>query len=68
MIETLTLNEAAAYLRRHGMSIANTVLADGLEQGKYSFGLCVVSSRGSRSFQIFKTLLDQWIAERTVRA
>lgn len=38
MIQTLTLNEAAAYLRERGLSISNETLAAGLEQGVFAFG------------------------------
>ena len=65
MIETLTLNDAAAYLREHGLSISNEALGDGLEQRVYPFGVCIIG--GGRVFQIFKRLLDEWIAERTVK-
>ena len=68
MIETLTLNQTAAYLRQHGLSISNPALANGIQQGQYPFGICIVSAEGCRSVQIFKTLLDKWIAERTVCA
>ena len=64
MIETLTLNQTAAYLRQHGLSISNPALANGIQQGQYPFGICIVSAEGCRSFQIFKTLLDKWIASR----
>lgn len=66
MIETLTLNEAAAYLREHGLSISNEALGDGLEQRVYPFGVCIIGG-GRRVFQIFKRLLDEWIAERTIK-
>lgn len=55
-------------MRGHGFKIGNVVLANGLEQGKFEFGFCIVNDQGRRSFQIFKTLLDKWIEERTVRA
>ena len=39
MIETLTLNQTAAYLRQHGLSISNPALANGIQQGQYPFGM-----------------------------
>lgn len=63
-IETLTCNEAAKYLRERGLSICNNTLADGLEQGVYPFGVCINTGR-ERVFQIYKRLLDLWIAERS---
>ena len=63
MIKTLTVKEAAAELRKHGMAISDLSLAAGLEQGVYPFGVCIRMER-SRVFQIFPVLLRQWIAER----
>ena len=37
----------------------------GIEQGVYPFGLCIKTD-GSAVYQIFKRLLDEWIAERAV--
>lgn len=62
-IETMTLNQAAAYLRAAGLSISNGVLADGIEAGVYPFAVCI-DTGDSRVFQIFKRLLDEWIAAR----
>lgn len=64
-IVTMDLNECAAYMRAHGVSISNEVLANGLEQGVYPFGLCITGCK-QRVFQIFRGLLEQWIAEREI--
>ena len=40
-IQTMDLNECAAYLREHGLSISNESLAAGLEQRVYPFGVCI---------------------------
>lgn len=66
MIQTLTLNEAAAYLRERGLSISNETLAAGLEQGVFAFGTAFRANGKNRVVMIFKRLLDQWIAERAV--
>ena len=66
MIQTLTLNEAAAYLRERGLSISNETLAAGLEQGVFAFGTAFRAYGKNRVVMIFKRLLDQWIAEREV--
>lgn len=66
MIQTLTLNEAAAYLRERGLSISNETLATGLEQGVFAFGTAFRANGKNRVVMIFKRLLDQWIAEREV--
>lgn len=66
MIQTLTLNEAAAYLRERGLSISNETLAAGLEQGVFAFGTAFRANGKNRVVMIFKRLLDQWVAEREV--
>ena len=66
MIETFTIREAAAYLREHGMKISAEALSAGLEQGAYPFGICIRLER-SPVYQIFKRLLDEWIAERATK-
>lgn len=63
MIETMTLNQASKYLRDKGLILSPDTLADGLEQGVYPFGLCVIGGQ-RRVFHIFPNLLDKWIAER----
>ena len=63
MIETMTLHQASKYLRDKVLSLCSDTLADGLEQGVYPFGLCVIGGQ-RRVFHIFPNLLDKWIAER----
>lgn len=63
MIQTMDLNQCAAHLRAHGLSISNETLAAGLEQGVYPFGVCIGGGQ-RRNFQIFKRLVDEWIKER----
>lgn len=62
-IETLSLDEARVLLREYGLGMDKTVLADGIEQGVFPFGLCIRTNR-SRVFKIFKRLLLQWVSER----
>ena len=63
MIKTMTLQECMEHLRVHGLSISQDTLANGIEQGVYPFGLCVIGGQ-RRVFHIFPNLLDKWIAER----
>ncbi len=67
MIETMDTNEAAAYLRECGLRISNEALVDGLELGIFPFGHAYAGSGKRRIVMIFKTLLDQWVAERTTK-
>ena len=67
IISTMTPQSTAEYLRARGMSISPDTLRRGIEQGVYPFGLCIKTD-GSAVYQIFKRLLDEWIAERGVEA
>lgn len=62
MIKTMTMQECMEHLRAHGLSISQDTLANGIEQGVYPFGLCVIGGK-RRVFQIFKKKLDAWISE-----
>lgn len=62
MIKTMTMQECMEHLRSHGLSISQDTLANGIEQGVYPFGLCVIGGK-RRVFQIFKKKLDAWISE-----
>ena len=64
MIETLSLNGAAEYLRTHGMRISTATLAAGIQQGVYPFGLCIQCGE-QPVYQIFVRLLDEWIERRS---
>ena len=66
MIQTLNLEECAAYLRSFGLSISKETLATGLEQGAFSFGTAFRADGDSRRrvVLIYKNLLDKWIEER----
>ena len=66
-IQTMDLNECAAYLREHGLSISNESLAAGLEQRVYPFGVCIRGGK-RRIFQIYTRLVNGWITEREVEA
>ena len=64
-IATLTVQDAAQYLRDRGLSISPDTLRQGIKQGVYPFGIVIEMER-SPVFKIFKKQLDAWIAERTV--
>lgn len=69
ILTTMTLNECAAYLRKHGLGISNVTLANGIEQGAFPFGVCIREPDGeTRTFKVFRRLVDEWIAEREVDA
>jgi len=64
-IETMTLNELCALLRSYGLSTSEAKLGDGIEQGKYPFGICIHQTK--RQFEIYRRLVDEWISERITR-
>lgn len=67
MIATMTANEAAAYLRAHGLKISNVSLMAGLEAGIFPFGHAFKGDGKQRVVMIFTRLLDEWIEERDVK-
>ena len=48
-IQTMDLNECAAYLREHGLSISNESLAAGLEQRVYAHSACASAAASAES-------------------
>lgn len=58
---TLTAAEAASILNNAGMSISVKTLRDGIEQGVFPFGICVLSD--SRIFYISKKKLAEFIED-----
>ena len=58
---TLTPAEATTHLMAAGMSISVKTLRDGIEQGVFPFGICVMSD--SRIFYISKKKLTEFIKE-----
>ena len=63
MIETMNVQECMLYLRAHGLKIGYDKFRAGLQQGVYPFGHCIDCGK-SNSFDIYKRLVDEWIAER----
>ena len=58
---TLTPAEATTHLMAAGMSISVKTLRDGIEQGVFPFGICVLSD--SRIFYISKKKLAEFIED-----
>ena len=63
MIETMTIQECASYLREHGMRIGYKKLVTGLEAGAFPFGTVLPSDGKRRPVMIYKRLVDRWIAD-----
>lgn len=63
VVKTMTLEEAAKYLRENGVKISKETLSDGIQAEKLPFGVCIETGR-SRVFMIFKRLVDKWLEER----
>jgi hypothetical protein len=64
VVETLNLHELAQLFRNVGISTSETKLADGIEQGKYPFAICI--QQKGRQFEIYKRLVIDWLTERGV--
>lgn len=47
------------------MKIQVDTLCRGIQQGVYPFGLCITGGK-SPVYQIFKNLLDEWVAAHSV--
>jgi len=65
-VETMTLNELARRFREAGIMTSGKKLADGIEQGKYPFGICIRTNGRRRQFEIYRKLVEKWLEERAV--
>lgn len=63
MIETMTIQECASYLREHGMRIGYKKLVSGIEAGAFPFGSVLPSDGKRRPVLIYRKLVDRWIAD-----
>lgn len=63
-IETLTLNQTVRKMRELGIPTSPQKLGNGLEQGKYPFGVCIMSDKGRRIFEIYKADFERWAQNR----
>ena len=67
-VETMTLNELAAFCRRIGISTSEVTLADGIEQGVLPYGICIKNSKtGSRQFCIYTQSVLDYYTQRAMR-
>lgn len=58
---TLTTEEAASLLRSVGIKMETVTLREGIEQGVFPFGICIV--RDTRVFIISKKKFAEWCAD-----
>lgn len=65
-VPTMTLNEATQLFRSCGVAMSETVLADGLEQGRFPFGVCIQGKKG-RTVKIFTKQITEYLKERSIR-
>lgn len=66
LIETMTPEKAAEYLRQRGYNICKETLWQGLQQGVFPFGVYIQSKSGKPVYTVFVKLLRQWADERAV--
>ena len=64
MIETLNAVEATEILRNVGLRISPETVRDGIQQGVFPFGDCVMSGGIVEWCYIYRNQLDRWIAEK----
>ena len=66
LIETLSPEKAAEYLRSYGLRISKETIWQGLKQGVFPFGLYIETASGSPVYLVFAKQLRQWARERMV--
>ncbi len=60
-MNTMTVHECCEALRANNVSVTETLLLDGLEQGKFPFGVCL---RGrQRVPMIFRGKFYEWLED-----
>ena len=65
-IPVMTAAEAAERLRAEGLKISEDIIRQGIHQGVFPFGTCVVDTGGRvRSCMIYAVQLDRWITDRS---
>ena len=65
MIKILSVSKTCAVLEENGMKISPQHLGLGLEQRVYPFGVAIRGAGGKMIYEIYSTLLEKWIAERS---
>ena len=61
-IETLTVKEAVDELRMLGMSITPERLKAGINQGVFTFGICIQMK--DYEYEIYRVPFEKWKSER----
>lgn len=64
MIEVLTATEATERLRAVGLKISPETLRDGIQQGVFTFGSCIMNGDKVKWCYVYSNLMDNWIKER----
>jgi hypothetical protein len=64
MIVVITIAETRQILAEHGFNTSEAHIRAGIECGAYPFGVCIPAAK-SRTFEVYKPLLMQWIKERS---
>lgn len=64
MIEVLTAAEATEWLRGEGLRISPDTIRDGIQQGIFPFGDCVMSGDKPRWCYIYANKLEEWIKDK----
>lgn len=62
-LTVLNVKEAVVVLKKAGWPGNEARLRAGLKQGAYPFGVCIGMKQDE--YEVYKALLDEWIAERS---
>lgn len=63
-IVVISIAEAKNILEKYGFSTSEVHIRAGIECGAYPFGVMIPAAK-SRTFEVYKPLLMQWIDERS---
>ena len=64
MIEVLTAQEATERLRAEGLKISADTIRQGIQQGVFPFGDCIVVDGKIKWCYIYAAKLDAWIEDK----
>lgn len=64
MIKALTAQEATERLRDAGLRISPETVREGIQQGVFPFGDCVMTDGRPKWCYVYATKLEAWIADK----
>lgn len=64
MIKVLTAQEAAERLRAAGLRISPETVREGIQQGTFPFGDCVMGDGRPKWCYVYENKLERWIQDK----